>query len=147
MGTGDSHEGRKGVRKIFLTSEGRIGENPYNITYQYDQGGNRIKMVENVNFGVDDVTTYTYDLENPTYYGSKDNRLMYSKKENVDAGSGSSSSSSMGPGPGETTTCASGSHVQAKPRCLGPPDDRALVAVLDVECWPGLIAHGMGIRA
>ena len=46
---------------------------------------------------------------------------------------------------GETTACAFGSYIDAKPRYPGLPDDRSFVAVFDVECLPGLITHEMRI--
>jgi RHS repeat-associated protein len=52
------------------------GENSrdYDLTYTYDQGGNRLKKIDAVN---DVEVQYHYDLEDPERYVSKNNRLVY----------------------------------------------------------------------
>jgi YD repeat-containing protein len=60
-----------------LIQEVRTGEHPYHIAYEYDQGGNRTRKVRSLP-GCDRIeTVYHYDVENPDYYGSFNNRLMY----------------------------------------------------------------------
>jgi RHS repeat-associated protein len=47
----------------------------YNLTYEYDQGGNRTKKIDTRGaFDIVEVT-YTYDYEDPLTYGSDNNRL------------------------------------------------------------------------
>ena len=52
------------------------GENSrdYDLTYTYDQGGNRLKKIDAVN---DVEVRYHYDLEDPDRYVSRNNRLVY----------------------------------------------------------------------
>jgi hypothetical protein len=46
----------------------------YDLTYTYDQGGNRLKKIDAVN---DVEVQYHYDLEDPGTYQSANNRLVY----------------------------------------------------------------------
>ncbi len=57
-----------------LRSEARTGQSLYNLAYTYDQLGNRMTKVDAL-AGV--TTTLTYDVSNPTLYGSKNNRLVF----------------------------------------------------------------------
>jgi YD repeat-containing protein len=50
----------------------------YNLAYEYDQAGNRIKKTDHGPFGNDLVTTYHYDYEN-TDWESDYNQLMWSE--------------------------------------------------------------------
>ena len=60
-----------------LIREVRTGATPYDLTYEYDDGGNRTKKIDNL--GRSEIR-YHYDLENPATYGSKNNRLMFYKE-------------------------------------------------------------------
>ena len=57
-----------------LFHETRDGATPYDLWYEYDNGGNRTRKGDGVN-GVEVV--YHYDLEDPQLYGSDNNRLTY----------------------------------------------------------------------
>jgi len=57
-----------------LTRELRSGSNPYDVSYTYDAGSNRLTKVDGVN-GL--TTYYTYDIADQSYYGSRNNRLMW----------------------------------------------------------------------
>jgi len=57
-----------------LIGETRVGEGEYDLTYAYDQGGNRLTKIDALN---DRLTEYHYDIEDPDLYGSNNNRLMY----------------------------------------------------------------------
>lgn len=61
-----------------LVEEKRTGQNPYWMVYTYDKAGNRLtKTSKNVANGATySVTTYTYDVQDTTLYGSQGNRLM-----------------------------------------------------------------------
>ena len=50
------------------------GEDVYDLTYEYDPGGNRTRKIDTVN-EID--VRYHYDLEYPGAYASANNRLMY----------------------------------------------------------------------
>ena len=56
-----------------LTAEARVGQHRYSLTYAYDIAGNRTVKVDVLN---DLTTTYTYDVSDPSLYGSQGNRLM-----------------------------------------------------------------------
>jgi RHS repeat-associated protein len=58
-----------------LTAEVRVGQHGYDLSYAYDIAGNRTQKVDALN---DVVTDYTYDVSDPTLYGSQGNRLMSS---------------------------------------------------------------------
>jgi len=51
-------------------------------TYTYDRGGNRVRKTETES---QRRVEYTYDLDNPTGYGSKNNRLMRTKEYDTTA--------------------------------------------------------------
>ena len=57
-----------------LISESRSGDVAYQLSYEYDQGGNRTKKVDAIN---QIETVYHYDRENPLVYDSNNNRLEY----------------------------------------------------------------------
>jgi len=60
-----------------LILEARIGQDPYHMAYEYDQGGNRTKKIQSL-AGCDRIeTVYHYDYEDPVSNGSYNNRLMY----------------------------------------------------------------------
>ncbi len=68
-------------RRARLTREVRVYyPNPndptqnYDLEYSYDAGGNRTVKIDHFN---DRRVEYHYDLENPSLYGSKNNRLMW----------------------------------------------------------------------
>ena len=56
-----------------LIGETRTGEDAYELAYTYDQGGNRLTKTD---VGNDVLSEYTYDIDDPTTYGSANNRLM-----------------------------------------------------------------------
>ncbi|MBI4717243.1 MAG: RHS repeat protein, partial [Planctomycetes bacterium] len=56
-----------------LIHETRTGDTAYDLTYTYDQGGNRQQKTDAVD---QRRTQYDYDVENPAGYGSNGNRLM-----------------------------------------------------------------------
>jgi RHS repeat-associated protein len=56
-----------------LRREVRIGQSPYDLTYTHDQLGNRLTKVDAL---ANRTTTYTYDVSDPLFYGSKNNRLV-----------------------------------------------------------------------
>ncbi len=58
-------------------SEERTGENPYDLLYQYDVGGNRTLKLDDLSH---QQVEYHYDVEpgaSPAIYGSRANRLMW----------------------------------------------------------------------
>jgi len=57
-----------------LLQEVRTGQNPYELAYEYDLGGNRTRKVDALN---QTEVVYHYDLEDPLLYGSNNNRLEY----------------------------------------------------------------------
>jgi len=59
-----------------MVSEMRTGAHPYDITYEYDQGGNRKKKIESTGGCNRIETVYHYDVDDPATYGSFNNRLM-----------------------------------------------------------------------
>jgi RHS repeat-associated protein len=56
-----------------LRHEVRTGQSPYDLTYTYDQLGNRLTKVDAL---ANRTTAYTYDVSDPLFYGSKNNRLV-----------------------------------------------------------------------
>jgi hypothetical protein len=65
-----------------LIREARYDRDPanqYHITYEYDQGGNRTRKIESTGGCNRIETVYTYDVDDPDYYGSFTNRLMFYK--------------------------------------------------------------------
>ncbi|MGB2984853.1 MAG: RHS repeat-associated core domain-containing protein [Phycisphaerae bacterium] len=60
-----------------LIGEVRTGENPYDLTYTYDQGGNRLTKVNTLNPFESIEVVYHYDIEDPETYDSDNNRLVY----------------------------------------------------------------------
>lgn len=68
-------------RRNRLIEEERTGTQPYRIAYTYDLAGNRLTKTEGVgseNGGP--VTTYTYDVDAPSVYGSQGNRMVHSQR-------------------------------------------------------------------
>jgi len=61
-------------RRNRLINESRTGQNAYDRGYVYDKGGNRTRKYDSL---AGHEVWYYYDLENPAYYESKNNRLMY----------------------------------------------------------------------
>ena len=59
-----------------LISEVRTGSSPYDLSYEYDQGGNRTKK-SSVSGDITTDVEYHYDLEAQTTYESFNNRLTY----------------------------------------------------------------------
>ena len=60
-----------------VNSEVRTGTSPYDLSYSYDQGGNRQTKVDRRTGNERYEVEYHYDLEAPTTCGSVNNRLMY----------------------------------------------------------------------
>ena len=62
-----------------LISEIRETTHAYMLEYEYDAGGNRTRKARRdvTTWALLEETVYHYDLENPTLYQTKNNRLMY----------------------------------------------------------------------
>ena len=58
-----------------LTSESRTQDNPYSLSYTYDELGNRLTKTDDSDTNNLVTTTYTYDITDPDYE-TTNNRLM-----------------------------------------------------------------------
>jgi YD repeat-containing protein len=64
-----------------LIEEERTGLYPYHLRYTYDKAGNRMSKYD---VPAQVVTLYTYDVQDPSHYGSQGNRLVKSSVHEYD---------------------------------------------------------------
>ena len=55
--------------RVFRTLAPTVSRN-YNFAYEYDQGGNRTKKIQDLGFGTTFDTEYTYGISDPVTYGT-----------------------------------------------------------------------------